>query len=216
MKRKHIIFYLFTPLFLEWGISFAMQMLAVTIIKNVEAHLMMLTFGISLVTIPAAFYLYHKDGRESGEELIIPLGDWVKIAVIGIVACIALNMGISFLNLQQFSGGYQQVSETIYESSRLLQVLTTVVAAPILEELIYRGLLYGRMREMVSPVPAILCSSLVFGICHGNLVQFVFACGIGILLSCVYEKYGKIATAIWMHMTVNLTSLILTWVLAGV
>lgn len=214
MKRKNIIIYLFAPLLLEWGISFGMQILAAAFLKNVEIHLMLLTLVISLVTIPAALCMYKKDGREKQTKLTS--GEWIKITGMGIVSCIVLNTVILFLNLQQFSGGYQDVSETIYQSSRFLQVLTTVLAAPVLEELIYRGLLYGRMRELVSRVPAILCSSLVFGICHGNLVQFVFAFCIGLVLSSVYEKYGKINAAIWMHMTVNMTSLALTWILVGV
>lgn len=215
MKRKHIFLYLFTPLFVEWGISWGMQILALIFFRNISEHLMLFTMVVSILTIPVALHLYKKDGREKQTESSVPLFEWLKIVGMGVVVCIFLNMLITLLDLQRFSTGYQEVSGIVYESSRFLQVLSTGIVAPILEELIYRGLLYGRMREFVSRVPATLCSSVVFGICHGNLVQFVFASCIGVILCCVYEKYGKITTSIWMHMTVNLTSLLLTWMLAG-
>lgn len=218
MKRRVIVFYLLMPLMLQWLISNIIQIVAVLFVPNITEHVMELTTIISLLTIPVMAYLYKKDCKQRAcinrRELLT--ADRIKTAVIGVVSCVFLNIAISFLGLPQLSSNYESVSEAIYFSSPIWQLVGTVLAAPVAEELIYRGLLYGRMREFVSKIPATIIASLIFGICHGNIVQFVFAFCIGMLLCLIYEKYQQIRISIWMHMVVNFTSLALTWILSGV
>lgn len=213
MKRKNMIFYLMQPLLIQWGISFAVQLAAVLLIGEITEYALELTTCISFVTIPVAGYVYHRasEKREDQKMTEIKKTDWLKMAALGSFFCVFLNVLISVMDLQRFSPLYQEVSEIIYHSSYLLQFLGTVIAAPIVEELIYRGLLYSRIKEISSVWPAAFLSAFVFGICHGNLVQFAFAFGIGVLLCLVYEKYQSIWAPIWVHTIVNLTSLVLTW-----
>ena len=59
-------------------------------------------------------------------------------------------------------------------------------------------------------LPAALSISILFGFSHGNLVQFLYAMGLGMLLAYVCEKYGSLKAPILLHVTANLTSLIIT------
>lgn len=217
MKRTFIIFYLLTPLIVQWLISNIIQIVAVLLVPNITGYVMELTTFISAITIPVMIHLYKKDCKKRAvdNKKKFSVEDWIKVTVISVLACISLNIVISLLNLQRFSSNYQNVSEAIYLSSPVWQLVGTVLAAPIAEELIYRGVLYGRMREYVSKIPAAIFASLIFGICHGNIVQFVFAFCIGMLLCLTWEKYQQIRITIWMHMVVNVTSLALTWMING-
>ena len=90
------------------------------------------------------------------------------------------------------------------------------ILAPILEEFLFRKLLIDKFSRFGEGV-AILVSALMFGLYHGNIVQFVYATMLGLVLGYVYSKSRKIGYTIIMHMLVNMSSGVLgTWVLGSV
>jgi len=78
-----------------------------------------------------------------------------------------------------------------------------LILAPIFEEVIFRKLLIDKLRRF-GRWPAIIVSSVAFGLFHGNLQQLFFATFVGVLLGIVYEKYGKLRHVIFLHFLVNL------------
>ncbi|CCZ36236.1 putative metal-dependent membrane protease [Firmicutes bacterium CAG:646] len=56
-------------------------------------------------------------------------------------------------------------------------------------------------------VTAIVLSSLIFGLYHGNMVQFLYASLLGSLLAVIYHRTGTLWTSILAHMAANLWSL---------
>ena len=66
--------------------------------------------------------------------------------------------------------------------------LLVVIAAPILEELIFRGILLDGLLKKYTPFKAILLSSFLFGFVHLNPWQFVTGLLIGIFSGWVYYK----------------------------
>ena len=99
----------------------------------------------------------------------------------------------------------------LYGFERMLAFLTLVVVAPIAEELIFRGYLYGKMREKFSQVTSEIWSviisallvSIVFGIVHmqWNVGVNVFAMS---LVACALREYtGTIYAGILLHMIKN-------------
>ena len=85
------------------------------------------------------------------------------------------------------------------------------ILAPVAEELVYRGMIYRRMRESLTAVQAGVFVSILFGVGHGNLPQGLYAMVLGLLLACIYEKFRNIAAPILFHIVVNITSLLLSW-----
>ena len=102
-------------------------------------------------------------------------------------------------------------STNLYGFERTLAFITLVVVAPIAEELIFRGYLYGKMREKFSEVTSEIGSviisallvSVVFGILHmqWNVGVNVFALS---LVACALREYtGTIYAGILLHMIKN-------------
>ena len=59
--------------------------------------------------------------------------------------------------------------------------------APVVEELLFRGAIQGHLlRKWKKPLWAIVVSSLIFGIVHGNWVQAPFAFVVGLALGWIY------------------------------
>lgn len=82
-------------------------------------------------------------------------------------------------------------------------VLTTVVLAPILEEILFRGQILGSIRNKYGAVTALLISSLIFGAIHIIPQQVVNAFFIGLILGYIYIKTGSLLSVIIMHAVNN-------------
>ncbi len=70
--------------------------------------------------------------------------------------------------------------------------VTMVVMAPICEEILFRKILIDRIR-LYGDKAAILVSSVVFGLSHGNFYQFFYAFGIGLVLAIFIFRRGSFA-----------------------
>lgn len=89
-------------------------------------------------------------------------------------------------------------------------VFSIVIMAPLMEELLVRGGMQGHlMRKWKNPMWAIVVSSLIFGLIHGNPVQIFFAFLSGLALGWIYYRTGSLLPGILMHFINNGTSVLL-------
>jgi membrane protease YdiL (CAAX protease family) len=91
-----------------------------------------------------------------------------------------------------------------------VQVLLIVVAAPISEEVCFRGMLFGGLRERLPRLVAALVSALVFGGLHATTGVSAVPplIGFGFILALLYEKTGSIVPGILLHMLNNSVALL--------
>jgi membrane protease YdiL (CAAX protease family) len=82
-------------------------------------------------------------------------------------------------------------------------ILTTVVLAPILEEILFRGLLLEPIREKSGATRAVLISALIFGLIHIFPQQVVNAFVVGIILGFIYVRTGSLVNVILIHAVNN-------------
>ncbi|MEF9839463.1 MAG: CPBP family intramembrane glutamic endopeptidase [Lachnospiraceae bacterium] len=174
-----------------------------------------ITMVTALCTIPIMLWLFYRDVKKDRAVGIIrakqaPLWQYAGIVVLGMVACIALNNLMTLSNIAFLSETYQKVNNGFYSSKWIIQVLGLGLIAPIAEELIYRGLLYKRLKETSSRGMAMFYSALIFGLYHGNIVQAIYGFVLGLAFAYLYEQYGSIKAPIIAHVIVNLTSVVLT------
>jgi membrane protease YdiL (CAAX protease family) len=91
-----------------------------------------------------------------------------------------------------------------------IQILLIVIAAPVTEEVCFRGMLFGGLREKLPRIAAALICGLIFGALHAitgisavpPLIVF------GFLLALLYEKTGSIIPGILLHMLNNSIALL--------
>lgn len=80
--------------------------------------------------------------------------------------------------------------------------ISGVVLAPIVEEVLFRGVLYQALRRTMSVSGAALLSSIVFALMHvlwGNAILFVPLVVMGLLLSLLFERCGSLVPGILVH-----------------
>lgn len=163
----------------------------------------------SLLMLPLAyFFLYERQQRQIYRAfqvcrmlLIIPFG---------MALCLGVNMLITISGLPELFPGYGQFAESIYQGNLLFEILAVGVLPAMVEELIYRGILYKGFRKFVPVVAANLLSAFVFGVMHMNMVQFVYAFVLGMAFAWVYERYKTLWAPVLMHMSANVFSVLLT------
>lgn len=99
------------------------------------------------------------------------------------------------------------------QTNLMLSLFTTALLPGIVEEFLFRGTLYSRMRK-ANPIKGILLTSLFFGIAHMNFQQFTYAFFLGIVFGLLIEATDSIVSSVTAHIAFNGTSLILTSLLA--
>lgn len=135
------------------------------------------------------------------------------VVLVGIAACLLFNY--LFILVDFTSTSYQQTEAMLYAPGRMIQFAAIGVFAPLTEELVFRGFGFLRMRRICTFAQAAIFSSLCFGLFHGNIVQGVYGFCLGFILAWVFEIYHEIWAPVLLHMTANITSLLLTWLASG-
>jgi membrane protease YdiL (CAAX protease family) len=153
----------------------------------------------------------------------IGIVDWLGLrwrawpAVVWIAPGAVLCMWLVFLVLQRF--GYVEWMEalgveTVQDSVKMLQKerdplllglmsFGAVVAAPLCEELVFRGYLYPVMKKFSGVWPAAVASALLFGCAHGSLTALLPLFLFGFLLVMIYERTGSLWAPISAHFAFN-------------
>ncbi len=93
--------------------------------------------------------------------------------------------------------------------ARIIIVLAAGVAAPIGEELFFRGWLQGLLARRYSTFAAIFWTAVVFSLTHGDVVGFIPRVELGLLFGFLRASTGSIYPDIVAHATHNLVSLAL-------
>lgn len=217
------------PVLIHWGILnlvsiggmmvLTLQMRVGTDLQGMEALMQAyvknstLYTGIaSLLTLPVALFFYQRDKRFLApvRRKISPL--WYAAAfIIGACACFGLN---GLLNITGMTAVYQKdlenLNQLIYSSPLLLQLAVTGLVVPVAEELIFRGLVFKRMRTYLHFWPAALISALIFGIYHGNMLQLIYAGMLGLGMAFLYEQFRNILAPILFHAAANILSVVIS------
>lgn len=100
-----------------------------------------------------------------------------------------------------------QIAEKQMELYPYFTIFSLVITAPIFEEILLRGILFVGLLNRYSPKKAIIISALFFGIYHLNIVQFVNASAIGLILGIIYYKTNSLVLCIVIHMIHNIVAI---------
>ena len=112
-----------------------------------------------------------------------------------------------------FFGEYYEFFSRLMEQmtkDKATMIVLAVIMAPIFEEIVFRGIIQkGLINKGMNPATAIIISSVVFGLVHGNPWQFVGAVLLGCVLGLVYHKTKSLLLPVLLHAFNNLCSSIL-------
>lgn len=123
-----------------------------------------------------------------------------------VMTIVQMNAGISVPNIMEAYA---------FGDGMALKIICIVFLSPIIEELVFRRQIIDRLHKYGEGV-AIFVSALLFGLFHGNLYQFFYAFGLGLMFAYVYVRTGRLRYSVILHMIINLLgSVIAPWLVQG-
>lgn len=133
------------------------------------------------------------------EKIKFNIKDIGLMILLGLLFSLTYNLIlININNVFKFTNIFEQTNINI-----VITLLASGVVGPITEELIFRNIVYEKSKKIFRPIMAILFTGLLFGVCHGNMIQFIYAFLFNFLLIYVYEKYKSVYAPIIVHISAN-------------
>ena len=104
--------------------------------------------------------------------------------------------------------GFDIDSVDVSAGAFLLSAIASIIFAPLIEELVFRGVIFNRLKIRVGIIPAMLISSFIFAIGHdfgGITSAFLF----GLCMCILYLKTDNILVPMSVHFINNVAATIL-------
>lgn len=154
-----------------------------------------------MIFLPIFFKLikkYRKENTFKIKNIFLPV-------ILGIVISLIYNIFLFSLNNKfHFTKSFELSSIPI-----LIQIISSGIIGPILEELLFRGIVYNKLKEFNKLKIAIILCSIIFSLMHSNIIDMIYAFCVSFMLIHLYEKYKTLKAPILMHMSLNITIILL-------
>lgn len=185
-----------------------------------------MTGAAGILTAIPMLFLYRRDSarrREAGLIRVrgagLSLLDGVRLFVMGAALAQFVNFLMTFL-VMFLDSDYQETMAMLEEGKGLLTLIFWMgIVAPAAEEMIFRWVVYLRLRDVRRPRFAMIVSGVLFGIYHGNVVQAIYASILGCMFAWLLEMSGNLFSCVLLHMGANVWALIYPelalWLLDG-
>lgn len=148
---------------------------------------------------------------DTGERKKVSAGTIVKIFFISMAATYVFNIVGMLINglIGLLKGGSitNPLEVTTTGSNIWVTILFGAILSPIIEEIVFRGILLNRVRGYGDKV-AIIFTAIMFGLFHGNLSQFFYAVVLGMIFAYITVKTNTIFYSTLLHIIVNFTGLV--------
>lgn len=129
---------------------------------------------------------------------------------LGFTSALVLSSILTVIPFPRFlTGSYTNEAQRVFFSPDLILVILNIgIAAPILEEIIFRGYMLNRCLRYFDEKKAVYITSALFAVCHVNLIWIIYSFVLGIILGRTAMKKDNIFYGILLHGGFNLFSVV--------
>lgn len=149
---------------------------------------------LNVVILLPVFYKKYKIYKKENNKVKEP----IKIILIALLSSLVLNEIILlikiFLNVEMNA------------NLDIFLLINTIIIGPILEELLFRGIVFNQLLEFNSEKKALIITTVIFAIMHGNLLTMIYTFIMGYILNILYVKQKNLKVPILFHITINFVS----------
>ena len=197
------------------ALSTALQLLAASVTalafpqgETPDLVLWLITFlPLYAVAIPVGLAIWRKLPASAPEKSSLRAGQLLRCVLIAMFLLYAGNMtgNLITMALQALLGAenLNPIVDYAMNEHLWLKVPVMVVAAPLIEEYVFRKQIIDRARIYGEKL-AVVLSAAVFGLFHGNLGQLFYAFALGLLFGYIYIRTGRLRYSMALHMLINL------------
>jgi CAAX amino terminal protease family. len=131
----------------------------------------------------------------------------VLILILAIIAVI--------INLTKYVPERQPVVELFLKEKGVAFLtyssLFAAIVGPIIEELFFRGFLYGALKKYIGIFWAMTATAALFAAMHAHVAGFFPIMALGMMLAYIYEKTGTLVSSVTLHMIHNVSMIFLVF-----
>ena len=209
LKLRAIVWEIIVPIVLYYIVFLSAMYFIFAFIGHTASTYMIAQIISAAITIPFMYFASYKPTQQMfvkkpkiDRALFINV---LWVIVITLFISFALNNIITMSPLIGLSEGYARANESFNASTLVIEQIESAIISPILEELVF-----GNMRKIMNVPQAVFLSALLFGLIHFNIVQFVYAFLLGLVLAAFMYKSGHVYAAMIGHITANAFAVIRT------
>ncbi|MGC8743808.1 MAG: CPBP family intramembrane glutamic endopeptidase [Verrucomicrobiia bacterium] len=182
------------------------------------------TFSFQVITIVFTAFFLKRNNFRAGEIFGLGRSSPLKVFLTGLIGFIVfVPLGLELQRVTIMLINTLLGKSASYEPQVVVQILqqkppmfytiligiSTIILAPIAEEILFRGLLYTSLKTAGHPLIAIYGVSFLFGVIHNNLVAALPLAFFGVILTVIYEITGNLFAPIIAHSLFNLMNFII-------
>jgi len=162
--------------------------------------------GTFLIGLIITVYLMRDDLKEERIAHPISVGKIVGWSILGVFMAwisqaIAVTIEIEFFGINPESENTEMIVD--FARANIIFILIPAIIAPIVEELIFRKILFGTFYKKMNFFFAALLSSVVFALLHMDFEHFLIYATMGFVFAFLYVQTNRIIVPIIVHMALN-------------
>jgi len=161
-------------------------------------------FIVDVIIFIICFYYYRK---QHYSDVI----DFAKPELLSMYAIIFFCWFVVQITASAYYTYYGDASFDAYakavQSEIIVRIILALVVAPLMEEVLFRGVLFNAMKRYSLPL-AYVGSSLVFALLHGTVLHLYVAFVMGLAFALIYQYTGKLRYSVLAHVFANLLTLV--------
>lgn len=205
-RISQLLIRVITPVLLHGMTAVFLRMIVEQMRLHVDAAF--LTTCTAVLLLPWFLRAYRSDRLRSGktEHVRLSAAEGIRIILLALFCNLLFTIVIALVTAPFLLDNTAQ--ETLLAASLPLQLVGIGMVVPIMEEVLFRGLVYQRLNNYNRNGYAVVLSAAIFAIYHGNLLQILFAFPMGCLLAWLYRRKQTILAPILFHITVNISSVL--------
>ena len=180
----------------------ALPVIGYAVVRLLPNREMMTVLGaFFLIGLLAVIVAVAPLGKAAFPALGLRPANW-KYPVLGAFGTLFLSVAVSQIGIEP--QGMKQVIEVVREPHELiLSLLLLSVLAPIVEELVFRGLLYGWIAGRWGGTPALIVSSLAFAAAHWEPAHIILVLPLGFLFGWLRRRTDSLLPSLFSHVVNN-------------
>jgi membrane protease YdiL (CAAX protease family) len=158
------------------------------------------------------YYFAWVRGKDSSSTIGFSLKK-MMLCIAGIAIALQLQtqgtLGIVFSLWPDVMEGYMELMGTLNIKDSVFTMFYVALIAPIVEELIFRGVIFRIIRKRTDFISTNVIQSLLFAIYHINVIQGIYTFIAGMFLGLLMEKGKSILYPILLHILFNTINVIM-------
>lgn len=180
---------------------------------NATVYFSIVSFIVGLIIV---LILMKPDMKVTPKRDVASAGSIIGWSIAGIFMCYVARAIATVIERNVFnitiSSENTEMLMKIMEYAPLFIIITAIIA-PILEEIIFRKIIFGTLYGKTNFFIAATISALAFGFIHGEPLLILSYASIGFVLAFLYVKTKSILVPIIVHMSLNSISVIIQFML---